>query len=144
MERALFRILLYLFYGLTVDVERFLLGLPEPFVDLVLVHLDAFRHLDPLLLCRALPVHLLVHGLQVLDLRFASFHSAVARAQLLLQRGIDCLDIDELRRANLATFLQLSTHSGSLDLRSLVFRLAVPLSLVLRRDDLLRGGVPQE
>ena len=110
----------------------------------MLVHLDALRHLNPLLLRRALPVHLLVDGLQVLDLRFASLHSAVARAQLLLQRRIDCLNINELRRANLAALLQLSTHSGSLALRSLVFRLAVPLSLVLRRDKLLRGGVPQE
>lgn len=144
MERALFRILLNLFYGLTVDVERFLLRLPEPFVDLMLVHLDFLRHLNPLLLSRALPVHLLVDGLQVLDLRFASLHSAVARAQLLLQRRIDRLDIDELRRAKLATFLQLSTHIGILALRRLVFRLAVPLSLVLRRDKLLRGGVLQE
>ena len=140
LERALFRILLDLFYGLTVDVERFLLGFPEPLVYLMLVHLNHLRHLNPLLLGRALAVHLLVDGLQVFDSGFAPFHPAVARAQLLLQSWIDRLDIDELRRANLTAFLQFRP------LCDFVFRLAVPLSLVLGRrcDDLLWGGVPQE
>ena len=75
--------LLDLFDGLSVDIEGLFLGFPEPFIDLVLAHLDPRRHLDALLLGGTLAVRLLEDGLEVAYLLLAALHALVAGVQLL-------------------------------------------------------------